>query len=114
MPEIPEPIKKQCESKGGIRAIEKRLPSEKDMKRLGQTLKALAEPMRQKILFALVEQSLCACLLKEMLGISDSKLSYHLAVMKDAGLIVGRKDGSWIIYQPTAKGIELANLIMNM
>ena len=111
MPEIPDPIKEQCLSKGGIEGIAALIPSDKDINQRSQLFQALAEPMRQKILFALVEQPLCACLLKEMLDISDSKLSYHLTVLKDAELIKGKKEGSWIIYSPTKKGNSITMLI---
>lgn len=111
MPEIPEPIRKQCESKGGLEGIEKALPSKIEIEERSQLFKALAEPMRQKILYAVIEQPLCACLLREMLDISDSKLSYHLTVLKDAGLIEGNKQGSWIIYHPTKLGKNMAGII---
>ena len=111
MPEIPEPIRKQCLSKGGIEGIATLIPSDQDIGQRSIICQAMAEPMRQKILFALVEQPLCACLLKEMLDISDSKLSYHLTVLKDAELIKGKKEGSWIIYSPTSKGNSIVRLI---
>ena len=111
MPEIPEPIKEQCLSKGGIEGIAALIPSDKDINQRSQLFQALAEPMRQKILFALVEQPLCACLLREMLDISDSKLSYHLTVLKDADMIEGNKQGSWIIYHPTKLGKNMAVII---
>ncbi|MCK5309410.1 MAG: winged helix-turn-helix transcriptional regulator [Thermoplasmata archaeon] len=113
MPEIPDPIKEQCLSKGGIEGIVALIPSDQDIDHRSLVFRALAEPMRQKILFALVEQPLCACLLKEMLAISDSKLSYHLSILKDAELIKGKKEGSWIIYQPTKKGNSIAMLIQD-
>ncbi len=59
-------------------------------------------------MLALAEQSLCVCLIKEMLGpkMSDSKLSYHINILKDAGLIDGQRQASWIIYAPTKLGKE--------
>ncbi len=111
MPEIPDPIKEQCEKKGGLKGIEKALPSKKNIKSNSQIFKALAEPMRLKILLAVIEQPLCACLIREMLGISDSKLSYHLTVLKDADLIEGSKQASWIIYGPTKLGTKMADII---
>ena len=101
---IPDPIRKQCEEKGGLEAIISGLPESRDLKRKAKLFQALGDPMRLKILFALDAQPLCACLVREILGISDSKLSYHLTVLKDAKLIVGKKKGQWIIYDLTELG----------
>jgi len=111
MAEIPEPIKKQCEEKGGIDGIIAKLPAARTLKTRAKLFQALGDPMRLKILFALDEQPLCACLIREMLDISDSKLSYHLAVLKEAKLIAGRKRGQWIIYGVTGAGKNIVNLI---
>lgn len=44
------------------------------------------------------------CVIKEVLSIADSKLSYHLSVLKEAGLIVGEAQENWIIYRLTDEG----------
>ena len=111
MAEIPEPIKKQCEDKGGMEGIIAKLPEARTLKLRAKLFQALGDPMRLKILFALAEQPLCACLIREMLGISDSKLSYHLTVLKKAGLIAGKKRGQWIIYGVTETGRRLVEII---
>jgi ArsR family transcriptional regulator len=38
------------------------------------------------------------------MSIKDSKLSYHLSVLRDNGLIEGKQKGNWIIYSVTEKG----------
>ena len=105
---IPDPIKKQCESKGGMKGIKKILPGKKELEEQSQVFQALSDPLRLKIILAVVEQPLCVCLIKDILGgkISDSKLSYHINKLKDAGLIVGERKSSWIIYSPTKLGEE--------
>jgi DNA-binding transcriptional ArsR family regulator len=109
--QIPDPIREQCERKGGVKGIRKRLPSKAALKKHGKAFRAVSEPVRATILLALVEQPLCVCLLKELAGIPDSKLSYHINVLKEAGLIKGRRQGSWIIYHATEKGKKLAELV---
>ena len=113
MTEIPEPIRQQCETKGGLKAIMESLPPDTEIERRSQIFQAMAEPMRLKILLALGEQPLCACLIKDMLGISDSKLSYHLGILKNANLIVGDKQGSWIIYSTTELCQSICGLIQD-
>ena len=114
MPDIPEPIKEQCESKGGIPGIVRKLPPNRVVEERSQMFRALGEPMRQKILLAVAEQPLCACLIRELLGISDSKLSYHHTILKEARLIKGKKDGIWVIYEATKKGNQIASSISKL
>ena len=109
--DIPEPIKKQCEEKGGLKGIISSLPSDKAIESNSQIFQALSDSLRLKTLYALVEQPLCACLIREILDISDSKLSYHLSILKDAGLIAGNKQGNWIIYSPTELGRTLVRMV---
>jgi ArsR family transcriptional regulator len=61
-------------------------------------------PLCLKILAMLAVQPLCVCVIKAVLGIADSKLSYHLSVLKKTGLITGEAQGNWIIYRLTADG----------
>ncbi|MBA3044926.1 MAG: metalloregulator ArsR/SmtB family transcription factor [Candidatus Thermoplasmatota archaeon] len=108
---IPDPIRKQCEEKGGLEGIIAKLPEARSLKARAKLFQALGDPMRLKILFALDEQPLCACLIREVLGISDSKLSYHLTVLKQAKLIAGKKQGQWIIYGLTELGNQVVRMI---
>ena len=58
----------------------------------------------------LAVQPLCVCVIKAVLEIADSKLSYHLSVLKKAGLIQGDQQGNWIIYRLTGGGEPWAPL----
>jgi DNA-binding transcriptional ArsR family regulator len=111
MAEVPDPIRKQCEENGGIEGIIAQLPEAKTLKQKAKLFQAIGDPMRLKIMFAVDSQPLCACLIREILAISDSKLSYHLTVLKQAKLITGKKQGQWIIYSPTEFGIIVVQLI---
>lgn len=59
---------------------------------------ALSEPLRLQVLELLKQQELCVCELCDRLGTSQSKLSFHLKVLKDAQLVRTRQDGKWIYY----------------
>ena len=41
---------------------------------------------------------MCACKISEHLGLSASTISHHMSVLRDAGLVDGRKDGLWTYY----------------
>lgn len=59
---------------------------------------ALAEPLRVQILELLRNQELCVCDLCTALQTPQSKLSFHLKVLKEAELVRSRQQGRWIYY----------------
>lgn len=66
---------------------------------LAEIFKALADPNRLRILNLLGDQSLCVCDLEEILKLQQSNLSRHLAKLKQAGLVSGRKLGVFMHYE---------------
>ena len=67
---------------------------------LSHLLKALGEPMRLRIYQALLERKHCVRSLSRKFGISESAISQHMKVMKDAGLVYGEKYGHHTHYLP--------------
>jgi ArsR family transcriptional regulator len=63
---------------GGIAGLVEHLPGDAALGRESVVHRALADPLRLKILAMLSVQPLCVCVIKAVLGIADSKLSYHL------------------------------------
>jgi ArsR family transcriptional regulator, arsenate/arsenite/antimonite-responsive transcriptional repressor len=60
---------------------------------------AMSDPLRVKVIELLRSQELCVCDLCEKLdNISQSKLSFHLKVLKEADLLRSRQEGRWIYY----------------
>ena len=64
-----------------------------------RVFKALADTNRLKILKLLKEGELCACELTIALSNSQSTVSHHLSVLKNAGLIKERKEGKWSYFR---------------
>lgn len=64
-----------------------------------QLLRVLAEPIRLQLVQCLGSGERCVCELTSELGLAQSKLSFHLKVMKDAGLITARQQGRWCYYR---------------
>lgn len=60
--------------------------------------KAFADPTRVRVLAALRGRELCVCELCDALGVTQSTLSTHLQVIRDAGMVRTRKQGKWIYY----------------
>lgn len=69
------------------------------MRDLVNVMKALSDPGRVKVLKALEARELCACEIIALLGLAQPTVSRHLKVLVDAGLITGRKVGSWVHYR---------------
>jgi len=101
---IPQEVADSLEAIGGIPGLEARLPEEEAIVAASRVHHALSEPLRLRIVHALAVQPLCVCVIKEIAGIADSKLSYHLNQLKKADLIVGEQQGSWIVYRLTLRG----------
>ena len=62
-------------------------------------LKALAEPIRLEIIESLSTGEKCVCDLMQETDLAQSKISFHLKVLKEAGVITDRQSGRWVYYQ---------------
>jgi len=60
---------------------------------------ALSEPLRLQAIELLRAQELCVCDLCDRLAVSQSKLSFHLKVLRQAGLLRARQEGRWVYYR---------------
>ncbi len=76
-------------------------PRPPEVERLLVAFKALADETRLKIFALLTKQELCVCEIEDVLGLPQSLVSNHLAVLRQAGLVRSRRDdtdGRWIFY----------------
>jgi ArsR family transcriptional regulator, arsenate/arsenite/antimonite-responsive transcriptional repressor len=62
-------------------------------------LKALSDETRLRILKLLEHGELCVCEIVAAFGMSQPKVSFHLGVLKAAGLLKDRKEGKWMHYR---------------
>ena len=60
---------------------------------------ALADPLRIRIMRLLLERELCVCEIMRALEEPQYKISRHLAVLKNAGLVCDRREGLWMHYE---------------
>jgi len=61
--------------------------------------KALADRTRLRILGLLGGGEICVCHIHESLNLPQPTVSRHLAYLRRAGLVVGRKEGLWVHYR---------------
>jgi len=67
---------------------------------------ALGDPIRLRILGELTGGRRCVCDLLEEIGVAANLLSYHLRVLRDAGLVEASRRGRWVDYRLAPDGLE--------
>ena len=70
--------------------------------------KALCDPRRQQILELLRSGETCACKLTDALNMPQSSLSYHMKILCESGIVVGREEGKWTHYRISTQGSDRA------
>ena len=78
-------------------------------------LGALSDPLRWQIVSLLKDGERCVCDLEDALGLQQSRLSYHLAVLRNAEVITSRKQGRWVYYSVSPDALEgLASVLSDL
>src|SRR6516225_2675615 len=72
-----------------------------------ELFKAVADPVRLRLLHLLAAGEVCVCHLHEALDLPQSTVSRHLAYLRRRGLVVGRKEGLWVYYRLAKPAGEL-------
>ena len=67
---------------------------------------ALSDETRLEIIELLRRGERCVCELTDTLDAAQSRLSFHLRVLKDAGIVRDRKDGRWVYYELDPEAFE--------
>jgi len=67
--------------------------------KLQRVFKTLADPTRLRILALLEREELAVQELMDVLGMAQSRVSRHLAILREAGLIRDRRDGTYVFYR---------------
>ena len=86
-----------------------------DNARAARLFHALSDETRLSILECLRSCEHCVCDLTDHLDAAQSRLSFHLRVLKDAGLVTDRREGRWMYYtvntDALAEAAELAQAL---
>ena len=62
-------------------------------------MESLSDPIRINILELMMNGEICVCDIVKVTGLSQSKISYHIKILKDSGLINDRQEGRWVYYK---------------
>ena len=81
----------------------------RNLDRAVELFHALSDPTRLAALEMLRGGEKCVCELQDQLDTAQSRLSFHLKVLKDAGLVEDRKEGRWSYYSIAPDALEKAH-----
>ncbi len=81
-----------------VRRVAQKMPESTLFSDASSLLKAFADPVRARILYALTIEPLCVCELATLLDMSMPAVSHHLKVLNDAGFFDIRKEGKFACY----------------
>lgn len=71
-----------------------------------QRFQAVAEETRFRVVQLLAGGERCVCELQAELDAAQSRLSFHLKKLKDAGVVSDRRDGRWVYYSLVPEALE--------
>jgi len=86
-----------------------------DTGRAARLFHALSDETRLSILERLRRGERCVCELTDALDAAQSRLSFHLRVLKEAGLVTDRREGRWMYYTLNAEKLaDVADLAQTL
>src|SRR5512135_1291220 len=77
-----------------------------DCARVARWFHALSDETRVRLVELLCGGEQCVCDLQSAMDAAQSRLSFHLKVLKEAGLVSDRKDGRWVHYSLRPEALE--------
>lgn len=72
---------------------------ERNIEQAARAIKAMAHPLRLKILCALDDREASVQEIVDLVGTSQSNVSQHLAILRDKGILTSRKDANRVFYR---------------
>ena len=80
-----------------------------DAKRLARVFSALSSDIRLRILdLVSAHKEMCVCELVDQLRMSQANISRHVGILREAGLLLDRKIGTWVLVRVDEQAIEAA------
>lgn len=79
------------------------IQKQSSVSRVSTLLRAVGDPVRVRLLKALMNADLCVCELEDVLQLPQYTVSKHLAALKRSGLVTDRREGLWVYYSVAAR-----------
>lgn len=87
-------------------------PTASDVTRIAKLFHALSDETRLGIIALLESGERCVCELQDSMNAAQSRLSFHLKVLKAAGLVSDRRDGRWSYYELNSEAFDEAHAML--
>jgi ArsR family transcriptional regulator, arsenate/arsenite/antimonite-responsive transcriptional repressor len=84
-----------------------------DTERAAQLFHALSDQIRLEVVALLVGGERCVCDLMADMDLAQSRLSWHLKTLSDAGIISGRREGRWNYYSLNREALSEAKELLD-
>ncbi len=84
------------------------------VKKLEKIFKALGDKNRLRIVNMLRQKAMCVCEITQVLKVSQSTVSGHLRVLREAEIVEDTKDGLWVEYRLCMKDDFVKELLLSM
>ena len=85
-----------------------------DIRPLTKLFRALGDETRVRILALLAHGELCVCHVESALGISQPNCSRQLGILKSAGIVDSRRDGTWVYYRIVEQEVASVNNVLDV
>lgn len=89
-------------------------PATTDFDQVAERFHALSDPTRLRILGMLASGEHCVCDLMSELDIAQSRLSFHLRVLRQAAFVTARRDGQWMYYALEREALDALVDVLTM
>lgn len=83
-----------------------------DLRSASRLFHALSDETRLEIVSMLSHGERCVCELMSALDAAQSRLSFHLKVLKDAGIVLDRPEGRWVHYSLNRETLDEATALI--
>ncbi len=98
MTTVATPSPASTEPTGSVRAINL-IDKQEHIEQAARALKSIAHPLRLKVMCVIGDQEVCVQEIVDAVGTSQSNISQHLAILRDKGVLVTRKDANRVYYR---------------
>lgn len=81
------------------------MPDDEQVSAAAESFRMLSDPTRIKVLWALLQGESSVACLAELAGVAPAVVSQHLAKLRLAGLVKGRREGTFVYYSPADQNL---------
>lgn len=98
MERLTDSCQEECTHQENIDKVKDNVLNTTEIQALSEIFKAMGDPTRIRILYALLQVELCVCDLAEVLEMSQSAISHQLRVLRNLRLVKFRREGKNVFY----------------